>query len=52
VKTTKVGRSRECRLGSAELEDVTRWLDSYRQALEGRLEGFAAYAEARAASDR
>jgi DNA-binding transcriptional ArsR family regulator len=50
VKTTKVGRSRECRLGPAELQDVTRWLDSYRQALEGRLEGFAVYAEARAVS--
>jgi DNA-binding transcriptional ArsR family regulator len=52
VKTTKVGRSRECQLGQAELEDVTRWVGSYRQALERRLDSFGAYVEARAASDR
>lgn len=52
VKTTKVGRSRECQLGPAELEDITRWIDSYRQALERRLGSFGAYVEARTASDR
>jgi DNA-binding transcriptional ArsR family regulator len=52
VKTTKVGRSRRCELGRAELEDVTRWIDSYRRALERRLDSFGAYAEARAARDR
>jgi DNA-binding transcriptional ArsR family regulator len=52
VKTTKVGRSRECQIGPAELEDITRWIDSYRQALERRLDGFGAYVEARTASDR
>src|SRR3954454_4341528 len=52
VKTTKVGRSRECELGQAELKDVTRWIDSYRQSLEQRLDSFGAYVEARAASDR
>jgi DNA-binding transcriptional ArsR family regulator len=52
VKTSKVGRSRECRLGPAELQDVTRWIDSYQRALERRLEGFASYVESRAASDR
>jgi DNA-binding transcriptional ArsR family regulator len=52
VITTKVGRSRECRLGPAELQDVTRWIYSYRRALEGRLESFGAYVEALAASDR
>jgi DNA-binding transcriptional ArsR family regulator len=51
VLTTKVGRSRQCRLGPAELRDVTLWLDSYRQALERRLESFGAYVEARTASD-
>jgi DNA-binding transcriptional ArsR family regulator len=51
VLTTKVGRSRQCRLGPAELRDVTRWLDRYRQALERRLESFGAYVEARTASD-
>jgi DNA-binding transcriptional ArsR family regulator len=51
VKTTKVGRSRECQLGPAELQDVTRWIDSYRRAMERRLEGFGTYVEARKASD-
>jgi DNA-binding transcriptional ArsR family regulator len=47
VVTAKVGRSRECRLGPAELQDVTLWVDSYRRALAGRLESFAAYVEER-----
>lgn len=51
VKTTKVGRSRRCQLGPAELRDVTRWLDTYRRALERRLDSFAAHVEARSASD-
>ena len=51
VKTTKVGRSRECQLGPAELQDVTRWIDSYRRAMERRLEGFGTYVEARTAGD-
>ena len=52
VKTAKVGRSRECQLGPAELVDVARWIDSYRHALERRLERFGAYVEARTARDR
>jgi DNA-binding transcriptional ArsR family regulator len=52
VVTTKVGRARQCRLGSAELRDVTRWIDTYRHALERRLDGFATYVEARAAAGR
>jgi hypothetical protein len=51
VMTSKVGRSRECRLGPGELQDVTRWVDAYRRALERRLEGFGAYVEARTARD-
>jgi DNA-binding transcriptional ArsR family regulator len=51
VKTSKVGRSRECRLGPAELQDVTHWIDSYRRAMEQRLEAFGAYVEARTARD-
>jgi DNA-binding transcriptional ArsR family regulator len=50
VITTKVGRSRQCRLGPAELQDVTRWLDTYRRALERRLESFGAYIDSRTAS--
>ncbi len=51
VITTKVGRARECRLGPAELQDVTGWIDTYRRALQGRLESFSAYAETRIARD-
>ena len=47
VITTKVGRSRECQLGRADLKEVTRWIDSYRRTLEARLESFGAYVEAR-----
>jgi hypothetical protein len=51
VVTSKVGRSRECRLGPARLQDVTRWIGSYRRAWEHRLEQFGAYVESRTASD-
>lgn len=51
VMTTKVGRARRCELGPAELQDLTRWVDSYRRALERRLESFGAYVETRAAGD-
>jgi DNA-binding transcriptional ArsR family regulator len=49
VITTKVGRARQCRLGSAELQEVANWVDSYRRALERRLDSFATYVEARTA---
>jgi DNA-binding transcriptional ArsR family regulator len=51
VRTAKVGRARECRLGPAELSDVTRWIDSYRRALEQRLDSFGAYVEAKTARE-
>ena len=47
VSTTKVGRSRECQLGRADLTEVTRWIDSYRRTLEARLKSFSAYVDAR-----
>ena len=52
VKTTKAGRSRECQIGPAKLDDAATWIDSYREVLERRLESFAAYVEGRTASDR
>jgi DNA-binding transcriptional ArsR family regulator len=45
VITTKVGRARECRLGPAQLEDATAWIDAYRRVWEGRLDRFGAYVE-------
>jgi DNA-binding transcriptional ArsR family regulator len=49
VVTKKVGRARECRLGPAELQDVTRWVEEYRRAWQGRLDRFGAYIEERTA---
>jgi DNA-binding transcriptional ArsR family regulator len=45
VVTAKVGRARECRLGPAQLEDATDWIDDYRRTWQRRLERFGAYAE-------
>lgn len=38
VTTEKVGRVRRCRLGPRRLEDVTKWIASYRTMLEQRLD--------------
>ena len=45
VVTAKVGRSRECRLGPAQLENATSWIDDYRLAWQRRLDRFGAYVE-------
>src|SRR5918997_146294 len=47
VITAKVGRARECRLGPAQLENATGWIDAYRRAWERRLDRFGAYVEER-----
>ena len=46
VTTEKVGRARECRLGPAQLENATGWIDGYRRVWERRLDRFGAYVEA------
>jgi DNA-binding transcriptional ArsR family regulator len=48
VVTQKVGRARECRLGPAQLQEATRWIEKYRRAWEGRLDRFGAYVDERA----
>ena len=45
VVTAKVGRTRECRLGPAHLDDVTEWIEAYRRSWQARLERFGAYVE-------
>ena len=45
VVTVKVGRSRECRLGPAQLDDAMGWIESYRRAWERRLDRFGAFVE-------
>ena len=47
VITAKVGRAQESRLGPAQLEDATDWIDAYRRAWESRLDHFGAYVEER-----
>ncbi len=38
VTTEKVGRVRTCRLGPRRLEDVTAWIDRYRELWEARFD--------------
>lgn len=45
VTTEKVGRARRCSLGPKQLEDVTEWVDSYRQMLEERLDRLGEFLE-------
>ena len=47
VVTTKVGRSRECRLGPAQLESATGWIEEYRLAWQRRMDRFGAFVENR-----
>lgn len=45
VTTEKVGRVRRCRLGPHRLDEVTRWLTSYRTLLEQRLDRLEEFLE-------
>jgi len=45
VVTEKVGRTRECRLGPAGLQDVTDWIERYRSSWERRLDRFGRFVE-------
>ena len=45
VITAKLGRTRECRLGPAQLENATSWIEDYRQAWQRRLGRVGAYVE-------
>ena len=45
VVTAKVGRTRECRLGPAHLDDAARWITEYRRGWQRRLDRFGAYVE-------
>src|SRR4029077_16720578 len=38
VTSEKRGRTRECRLGPAQLEDATAWIERYRSRWERRLD--------------
>ena len=38
VATAKVGRVRTCRLGERQLDEVTAWIDRYRQMWRARFD--------------
>jgi hypothetical protein len=45
VTTEKVGRARQCRLGSADMAQATAWIEAHRQVWEHRMDRFQRYAE-------
>jgi DNA-binding transcriptional ArsR family regulator len=47
VSTEKRGRTRECRLGPDRMDDVSRWIESYRLMWERRLDRIEAVVEQR-----
>ena len=52
VTTEKHGRTRECRLGPDQMDDVTRWIEHYREQWEGRLDRLEAYLEQKQEGER
>jgi DNA-binding transcriptional ArsR family regulator len=45
VMTEKVGRVRQCKLGPQRLSDVSKWIASYRNMLEQRLDALEDFLE-------
>lgn len=45
VSTEKLGRTRHCRLGPRQLEDVQAWIDSYRTMVEERFDRLGDFLE-------
>lgn len=45
ISTKKVGRVRQCTLGPKKLEDITKWLETYRSQLEQRLDHLELFLE-------
>jgi DNA-binding transcriptional ArsR family regulator len=45
VVTEKQGRTRQCRLGSEQLDDAAQWIHTYRRRWEGRLDRLGGYLE-------
>jgi DNA-binding transcriptional ArsR family regulator len=43
VVTEKVGRARQCRLGTERLDDAMSWISFYQRQWERRLDGLDAY---------
>jgi DNA-binding transcriptional ArsR family regulator len=45
VTSEKKGRTRECRLGPGQMDDVSSWIERYREQWERRLDRLEAYIE-------
>jgi len=45
VETRKDGRTRQCRLGPARMDEVAEWVEEYRNRWEGRLDRLESYLE-------
>src|SRR5689334_17626518 len=45
VATRKEGRVRTCRIGKRRLDDVSAWIESYRQMVEERLDSLGEFLE-------
>ena len=52
VTTEKRGRTRQCRLGPEQMDDVTEWIERHRQHWERRLDRLEALVEKRKAATR
>jgi DNA-binding transcriptional ArsR family regulator len=52
VVTVKQGRTRQCRLGSEQLDDAAQWIQTYRRRWEGRLDRLGGYLERRKGAPR
>lgn len=47
VTTEKLGRTRECRLGPGDMDDVTRWVERYRRHWQHRFDRLEAVIQKR-----
>ena len=45
VTTAKVGRARRCSLGPRRLDDVQRWIETYRHMVDARLDRLGEFLE-------
>jgi DNA-binding transcriptional ArsR family regulator len=52
VITEKQGRTRRCRLGSEDLDDAARWIQTYQRRWEGRLDRLGGYLERKRGAGR
>jgi DNA-binding transcriptional ArsR family regulator len=52
VITEKHGRTRQCRLGSEDLDDAARWIQTYQRRWEARLDRLGTYLEKRGETQR